>query len=114
MKTVKNDSMDRRGKEKGFADAFYVSPAWKKCAAGYKRSVGGLCEECRKRGLITPAQEVHHKIHLTPETIQRPEIALNWGNLEALCKDCHIKQHRKLKRWKVDDDGNVTPIGPPG
>jgi len=93
----------------GFADAFYVSFAWRKCAAGYKMSVGGLCEECLKQGLITPAQEVHHKIHLTPQTINIPEIALNWDNLEALCKDCHLKQHRKQKRWQVDESGAVVP-----
>ena len=60
-----------------------------------------------------PADEVHHKIHLTPENINRPEVALNWRNLIALCKDCHLKEHRKEKRWKVDDDGNVQLMDPP-
>ena len=105
--------MDIRGKEKGFADAFYTSPAWKRCARGYRRSVGGLCEECRRNGRITPAAEVHHKIKLTPENINKPEIALNWRNLIALCKDCHMKIHRKQKRWTVDADGNVTAGDPP-
>lgn len=100
-------------KRKGFADSFYVSPEWIRCARGYRASVGGLCERCRERGLIVPAEEVHHKIHLTPENINRPEIALNWQNLIALCKDCHMKEHRKQKRWKVDEDGNVTAQGPP-
>ena len=107
------DTVDIRGKAKGFADDFYTSPAWKKCARSYRRSVGGLCERCRKRGLIVPAVEVHHKIHLTPENINKPEIALNWRNLIALCKDCHMKEHRKEKRWTVDENGNVTPKDPP-
>jgi len=112
--TWENATVDIRGKDKGFADAFYVSPAWKKCARGYRRSVGGLCEECRKKGLIVPAEEVHHKTHLTPKNISQPEIALNWDNLIALCKDCHLKAHRKQKRWRVDQDGNVIlPEGPP-
>ena len=63
--------------------------------------------------MIVPAAEVHHKIHLTPENINRPEIALNWTNLIALCKDCHMIVHRKQKRWTVDKDGNVTPVDPP-
>lgn len=105
--------MDIRGKDKGFADTFYTSTAWKKCARGYRRSVGDLCEKCRARGLIVPAEEVHHKIHLTPQNITRPEIALNWQNLVALCKDCHIKVHRGEKRWTVDADGNVSPRDPP-
>ena len=100
-------------KRKGFADEFYASARWKACARGYRRSVGGLCERCRKKGKITPAEEVHHKIKLTPENINKPEIALSWRNLIALCKDCHLKEHRKEKRWKVDADGNVTLEDPP-
>ena len=72
-----------------------------------------MCEECKKRGLIVPADEVHHKIKLTPENINRPEIALNWSNLVALCKDCHLKIHRKKKRWSVDENGVVTLRDPP-
>ena len=113
MKMAYSDTVDNRGREKGFADSFYTSPAWKQCARGYRRSVGGLCERCKAKGLIVPAEEVHHKVHLTPANINRPEIALNWENLIALCKDCHMKEHRKEKRWKVDDDGNVTPVDPP-
>ena len=105
--------MDIRGKGKGFADAFYVSRPWIRCARGYRRSVGGLCEECKKHGKITPAEEVHHKIKLTPENINRPEITLNWRNLIALCKDCHMKMHRSPKRWTVDENGNVSPQDPP-
>ena len=101
--------MDIRGKGKGFADDFYKSQAWMNCARSYRRSVGGLCERCRKKNLITPAEEVHHKIKLTPENIDRPEITLNWDNLIALCKDCHKEMHRKKQRWTVDEDGNVTP-----
>ena len=105
--------MEIQQREKTFADEFYSSRPWRRCAAGYKRSVGDLCEECRKRGLIVPADEVHHKIHLTPENINRPEIAMNWRNLIALCKDCHMKAHRKEKRWSVDENGLVTPKDPP-
>ena len=113
MRRGENGSIDIRGKKKTFADAFYVSEKWKSCAKGYRDSVGGLCERCKARGLIVPADEVHHKIKLTPENINRPEIALNWANLTALCKQCHLSEHRKLKRWKVDEDGNVTPREPP-
>ena len=113
MRSRENDTVDIRGRDKGFADAFYKSQAWMRCARGYRRSVGGLCERCKKRGLIVPAEEVHHKTHLSPENINNPEVALNWANLIALCKDCHMKEHRKEKRWTVDADGNVTPGGPP-
>ena len=29
---------------KAFTDGFYGTRAWKKCRAGYTKSVGGLCE----------------------------------------------------------------------
>lgn len=113
MNKANNNTVDIRGKKTGFADDFYTSAAWKRCARGYRRSVGGLCERCKSKGLITPAEEVHHKIHLTPENINRPEIAMNWRNLIALCKDCHQQEHRKEKRWKVDEEGAVTMEDPP-
>lgn len=105
--------MDVRGKEKGFADGFYISQQWRQCREGYLQYVGGLCEDCLQRGLIVPADEVHHKTKITPQNINDPRITLNWGNLRALCKECHMMTHRKPKRWKVDTDGNVTPGDPP-
>lgn len=89
-----------------FAKDFYVSRAWQECARAYRQSVGGLCERCAAAGLIVPAEEVHHKIRLTPETLADPTIALNWDNLEALCKDCHLKEHNQ-RRWSVDEMGRV-------
>ena len=107
------DTVDIRGRKKRFADDFYVSPQWKRCARGYRKSVGGLCEWCKKKGIIKPAEEVHHIIRLTPENINKPEITLNWANLAALCKDCHKKIKKKEQRWTVDEDGYVTPKDPP-
>ena len=46
-------------------------------------------------------------------TLRTMQVALNWRNLIALCKDCHMKEHRKEKRWEVDENGNVTPKDPP-
>lgn len=93
---------------------FIKSFAWEKCSESYMTYVNGLCEECRRNGKLTPAEEVHHKIKLTPLNVNNPEISLNWDNLEALCKECHMKKHRKTKRWKVDEEGNVTLIAPLG
>ena len=65
-----------------------------------------LCERCLARGLIRQGDEVHHKIRLTPENINDPNISLNWENLEMLCKDCHEKEHDR-RRWRADANGNV-------
>ena len=60
-----------------------------------------------QQGLVVPGDEVHHKIRLTPENIKDPQVALNWNNLELLCKDCHNQEHRP-KRWRTDEFGHVT------
>ncbi len=89
--------------------AFYSSIAWKNFREAYKKSVGGLCEECYKNGRVTPAVDVHHIVKLTDENINDPEIALNEKNCVALCKLCHEKRHRKnIRRYNVDPYGRVT------
>ncbi|UWP69737.1 HNH endonuclease [Subdoligranulum variabile] len=69
--------------------------------------MGGLCEQCLKTGLVKPGEIVHHKVHLTPDNINDPEVSLSWNNLELLCRDCHAKAHGSLKRYKVDEMGRV-------
>lgn len=95
---------------KPWAKKFYLSQAWRNCSKAYARSVGELCERCAKVGKITPYRVVHHKIHLTPDNINVPEISMNWNNLEALCDDCHAAVHSGSKRYKVDSLGRVTSI----
>lgn len=92
-----------------FAKEFYQSPAWKRTREAYKKSVSGLCERCRKKGLFVPADIVHHKVHLTPENIHDLDISLGFGNLEAVCRKCHGELHGDGRRWTVDEFGRVTP-----
>lgn len=74
------------------------------------KSVGGLCEDCYKKGKITPAEEVHHIRFLTPQNINDPNVTLNWKNLVALCRECHRRRHGNQKRYKIDEWGRVLPI----
>ena len=74
---------------KDFSRKFYNSRAWEKCREGYKQSKFGICERCEDPGV-----EVHHKIYITPENINNPNITLNWDNLELLCMSCHNKEHK--------------------
>ncbi len=93
---------------KPYAEEFYSSKAWQKCRAAYKKSVGGLCEICLAKGMIVPAEIVHHKIELTPENINDPTITLNWSNLCCLCREHHAEVHNKYtKRYTIDDTGHV-------
>lgn len=66
---------------------FYKSKAWRNCRAGYIKSVGGLCERCIKKNKIVKGYIVHHKQHLTEETIHDPDVSLAWSNLEYLLFD---------------------------
>lgn len=91
-----------------FAEHFYKSKAWQACRIGYVKSVGGLCEECLRNGRYTAGVIVHHKIHLTPENINRPEITMDWNNLELLCRNCHAQIHdARKRRYKIDEFGRV-------
>ena len=53
----------------------------------------------------------HHKKHLNSHNIGDPAVALNQDNLEALCKDCHNKEHfLKHTITRFDDDGNISGV----
>lgn len=98
---------------KQYAEQFYKSTAWQSCRAAYASSVGGLCERCLAKGIYSPGEIVHHKIHLTPENISDPTVSLAFDNLELVCRNCHADEHmRRKKRYRVDADGHVN-IEPP-
>lgn len=98
-----------------WAKSFYKSQAWKHARDAAWRRDGGLCRDCWKHGLLTPADEVHHITKLTPLNIRNPEVSLNLSNLVSLCRECHRARHageverrKPNERYTVDKDGNVT------
>lgn len=111
---------------KEFAKAFYSSKAWQECRNEYAKRRRYLCEDCLRRGIYRPGKIVHHKIEIDPVTIEIPEIALNFDNLELLCRECHCRVHdqhggrwakvneRRKKereernRYVIDADGKVS------
>lgn len=111
---------------KPFARKFYSSKAWQDCRNEYAKRRAFLCENCLKRGIYKPGEIVHHKIELDPITIEKPEIALNFDNLELLCRDCHAEAHhlsggrwaevnkrrreqkKSSDRYIIDANGRVT------
>lgn len=96
---------------KDFAKSFYTSRAWKNCRRAYAASVGGLCEDCKAKGLITPGEIVHHKTELTPENINDPAVTLSWSNLRLVCREHHAREHgARERRYTVDPLGRVIGI----
>ena len=103
---------------KAWAEQFYNSDAWRACREGFLQSKGYLCERCSTPDNPVVAKIAHHKIYLTKENINNPYITLSWDNLEALCQDCHNKEHHRgerKKRYSFDANGNLVypPHSPP-
>ena len=76
---------------------FYDSAAWRKCSKSFLESKMYICERCGQ-----PATTAHHKIYLNTENIQNSRIALSWDNLEALCSECHNKEHGRFQSKDID------------
>lgn len=81
-----------------FAINFYNTKPWKELRMLLIIERGGKCEHC---GRVFMKEEFylligHHKIELTPENINNPDIALNPKNIELVCLNCHNKEHKRF------------------
>ena len=85
---------------------FYLSRAWRDVSRLYMTSQNYICERCG-----APATICHHKIYLNSLNVNDPTISLNPDNLEALCHDCHNKEHSlRHTITHFDQDGNVVGV----
>lgn len=91
--------------------SFYKSTAWRKTRAAFLLE-HPYCERCMAAGILRPAEHVHHKTHLTMANYKDPSVSLAWDNLEALCQDCHNREHFAQSDLPddlhFDADGNVS------
>ena len=88
---------------------FYGTKRWQRCRDVAIKRDAYLCQDCLKAGKITPAEEVHHIIELTPENAQDPAVSLNLDNLVSLCRKCHRARHgARVRRYTTDHAGRVT------
>ena len=88
-----------------FAKEFYKSNTWKECRSSFVSYKRGLCEKCLEKGIYSAGVIVHHKVHITPNNINDPNVTLNFDNLELLCRNCHAEAHSRQKRYKFDEYG---------
>lgn len=92
---------------KSVSGAFYRTSKWDKCRNGYMASQNYICERCGDLATIC-----HHKVWLDSENVNEPMTAYNWDNLEALCIDCHNKEHFQTsatdKDLRFDEKGNLV------
>lgn len=98
------------GKMKDWARPLYYSAAWKNIRGYVFHRDQMLCQDCLKKGIYTPAEEVHHIVELTPSNVSDPNIALNADNLISLCRSCHKSRHesKPARRYTIDEMGRVT------
>lgn len=76
----------------------YNSEKWRKLRA-WKFAKDPLCEICKKEGIVTPAEDVHHIISFmsAKDQAMRKYLAYDSENLMSLCKKCHQRVHNKVK-----------------
>lgn len=97
-------------------DAFYKSREWKNLRLRALERDHYLCVECKKRGIITPANTVHH---IKPLRID-PKNAEDLSNLETVCRACHNKLHterpqtlkKKKQNIRSQKNKNIMVFGP--
>ena len=97
---------------KDFARGFYNTEPWlsvrKAFIAERIGTDGGLCQECGDDlGYI-----VHHRIELTPNNIDDPDICFSFANLEYVCLNCHNKIHgvcAPSEKMEFDEAGEPIP-----
>ena len=82
---------------------FYHSKEWKKLRHEALERDNYLCIECKKRGIITPANTVHH---IKPLRID-PKNAEDLSNLETVCRACHNKLHRERSQTLKKKNANI-------
>lgn len=89
---------------------FYKSAAWRKVRSAVWDRAHGLCERCMERGVVEPAEVVHHKTPLNSENVNDPDISLNPDRLIALCHNCHTEVHQELGIGSMN--GRIRHEGP--
>lgn len=70
------------------SDSFYKTERWKKLSAAYRRA-HPVCEQCK--AAVSDITD-----HIKP-TKTHPELALDWGNLRALCRPCQTSSARSAR-----------------
>lgn len=84
-------------------DKFYHSKEWKALRLEALQRDYYLCQECLKKGVVTPATTVHHIKPLRVDSTQ----ALKLSNLETVCSGCHNDLHRERSKNLSKKNANI-------
>lgn len=81
----------------------YNNTQWRKLREVYIRE-HALCEECLKKGKVTPAEDIHHKKSPFRDGAINYQLLLDYNNLEAVCKECHQHLHNAKEGYKSPEE----------
>jgi len=84
----------------------YANPEWKKSRRVCIARANGLCEHCKKKGIVRKGREVDHIIELIDENKHDWNIAYNPDNLQYLCSSCHNHKHQR----SIGLQDFITPV----
>lgn len=88
--------------------AKYNCEKWKKVRKLKIQKANGLCEKCwREKRIFVEGKIVHHKIEITDQNYNNPELMYGLDNLELLCDDCHHKLHFNSDPYYFDEEGDL-------
>lgn len=70
----------------------YQNKNWRKMRDTYLKE-HPICEECLKKGKVTPAEDVHHVKSPFRGGDVNYNMLLDYHNLESVCRECHGNIH---------------------
>lgn len=78
--------------------SFYNTSEWHTLRGQYI-SEHPLCEKCLKEGKTVPVAHIHHKVSFMKglNDVDRWRLFLDVSNLQALCVQCHLDEHKAKK-----------------
>lgn len=58
-----------------------------------------FCEECKRKGVLTPAEDVHHivAVESVGSKAEMERVCYDPRNLMSLCRRCHADIHRIMQ-----------------
>lgn len=70
---------------------------WQEVKAFVWRRAGGMCEQCREEGYLTPGVDCHHLIPVERCSLAEMErLCYDPNNIRLLCIPCHIRAHQQM------------------
>ncbi|PKE38505.1 HNH endonuclease [Macrococcoides caseolyticum] len=92
--------------------SFYNSKKWKDVRAAVLQRDFYLCQQCKRQGITTFGNIVHHIVELKDDWSLR----LDMKNLETVCSACHNQEHTKTKKGLNTSTKNqvIVVVGLPG